>query len=166
MSINNKPKHCSVTKMNIIPLLIQYNSFQVLKNFSVGRVIYIKATAPSGRDIQIDLYLLSPQYTKSKYWWPGVSLIIHTRLRATTPGVNQTSYKGVGLVAGEQFQLTIIAQQFGFEIGVNGRHFANYTYHLPPSNNITVMLTNVPAIETIGYYPSAQTQHCRATPCT
>ena len=59
---------------------------------------------------------------------------------------------GMPFVAGEQFQLTIVAQQFGFEIGVNGSHFASYAHRLPLSSHMTVMLTNVPAIETIQYY--------------
>ena len=54
--------------------------------------------------------------------------------------------------AGESFEMTIVAQQFGFEIGVNGGHFASYDYRTPLPRHMTVMLTNVPAIENIEYY--------------
>ena len=92
---------------------------------------------------------------------------------ATPPSVTRTSYgpmdwsshghtcgavdagksdREMPFEAGKPFELTIVAQQFGFEIGVNGSHFASYTYRLPLSSHMTVMLTNVPAIETIEYH--------------
>ena len=50
------------------------------------------------------------------------------------------------------FEVVIVAQQFGFEIGVNGTHFATYEYRMPLAKDMTVMLTGVPSIETIQYY--------------
>ena len=140
-----------------------YISLQVLKHFSVGRVIYIKATAPSSGDFKIELLPYLPKDIECQ--WSKVSLVFHAKFSATPPGVTRTSYGvtcggeetgesdgGMPFDAGEQFQVTIVAQQFGFEIGVNGSHFASYTYRLPLSSHMTVMLTNVPAIETIEYH--------------
>ena len=138
-------------------------TIQVLKHFSVGRIVYIKATAPTSGDFKIDLIPLLPQEMNCR--WPKVSLVLHSRFSATPPAVTRTSYGptcggvelgetegGMPFVAGEPFQVTIVAQQFGFEVGVNGSHFASYTYRLPLSSHMTVMLTNVPSIETIEYH--------------
>ena len=133
----------------------------MLKQFSVGSVIYINATAPSSGDFKIDLLPLLPKDMELK-WPTKVSLTLDSKFGATPPGVTRNSSGcgvevaesdgGMPFVAGEQFQVTMVAQQFGFEIGVNGRHFASYAHRLPLSSHMIVMLTNVPAIEAIELY--------------
>jgi hypothetical protein len=53
---------------------------------------------------------------------------------------------------GQPFTVMVVAQLFGFEVAVNGKHFIHYRYRLPLANNMVVMLNNVPYIQKIEYF--------------
>ncbi len=129
----------------------------------MGRVVYIKATAPSSGDFKIDLLPMLPREMNCQ--WNKVSLVLHAKFSSNPQAVTRNTYGplcngvelgetsgGMPFIAGEPFEMLIVAQQFGFEIGVNGSHFASYDYRTALSRDMTIMLTNVLNIENIEYY--------------
>ena len=92
-------------------------------------------------------------------------MVLHAQFDAAPQVVSRNTYGptcgrlelgedegGMPFLPNAPFEVVIVAQQFGFEVGVNGTHFATYEHRMPLAKDMTVMLTNVPSIETIQYY--------------
>ncbi len=129
----------------------------------MGRVVYIRAKAPRNGDFKIDLLPMLPREMNCQ--WQKVSLVLHAKFSSSPQAVTRNTYGplcngvelgetsgGMPFTAGERFEMVIVAQQFGFEIGVNGKHFVSYDYRTALSRDMTIMLTNVPSIGHIEYY--------------
>ena len=59
---------------------------------------------------------------------------------------------GMPFSPGQPFTVMVVAQMYGFEVAVNGKHFTTYRYREPLFRNMVVMLTSVPYIQKIEYF--------------
>lgn len=123
-----------------------------LPYYKPGRVIYIYGKAPSTGIAEFDLY---PQN------YEGINLrltidaenyhvlrnsYVHDKwLTAETEGYS-------GILPGRFFSITIICQMYGFEIAVNGYHFATYYHRIPFYKNMWIGLNHDIYVTPFEYY--------------
>ena len=136
------------------------HTLQYLPSYSVGRVVYVHAVAPSNGIFSIDLVSSAPD----KYNLNNIPLRIAVDLDENHVTLSHkdkdNKEKGSDQKAGsmpfcegEAFRMMLFVQTEGFEIGVNGMHFDFFKYRTCTSfNNMSVQLVNVTAIQKIDYY--------------
>ena len=59
---------------------------------------------------------------------------------------------GMPFSPGQPFVVTVVAQADSFEVGVNGNHFTNYKYRVPPITEASITVAGLPLIQKIEYY--------------
>lgn len=59
---------------------------------------------------------------------------------------------GMPFSPGQPFVVAVVAQEGGFEVGVNGSHFTQYKYRVPPIKEMCIVVAGLPLIQKIEYY--------------
>lgn len=119
----------------------------LILSYQPGNVIYVHGVAPSNGEFSIHLYSTDPQ----KFTVPmaadialsmkpllNESSVILNSLIGGRWGVPQME-KGSPFEPSKPFVVAITWQLYGYEIAINGVHFASYNHRLPFTFNSTIM---------------------------
>lgn len=125
-------------------------------------MIYIQGKSPETGRFSIDLLTCDP-YETCAHGRKDIALHINSQFDTTPPVVVRNTYTngrweheetsgGMPLKAGETFVVAITWQLYGFEIAMNGWHFAKYSPHrLPTTEVMTLLIQGVPCIDKMKY---------------
>ena len=133
---------------------------RILEYFLPGNTIYMFGYAPPNGHFMIDL---RPHYEEGEYSLGEaicLRLIVHMDSYHIT---FQTSAHGIdwffqedscysGLLAGRYFIMSIITQTYGYEIEINGYHFATYYHRIPYTETMWINVDQHVRLEPIEYY--------------
>ena len=132
---------------------------QVLSHFGIGKVVYISGKAPNTcTNFSIDFIPTQPSnyredniHLRLKVQLEQPQVVVRNTLTENSWGVEERD-GGMPFSPGQPFTVMVVAQQFGFEVAVNGNHFTTYRYRQTPISTMVVMLTGVPFIQKIEYF--------------
>ena len=127
-----------------------------------GRVLYVEGTAPDEDRFAVDIFNYKPWEIVS--WEMGNDIALHINPRfnedphvivrnTCTKGQWEEEERGGGMPIrpGENFIVAVTWQQYGFEIAVNGWHFATYKYRHPISEMMIMLLWGLSFVKRMKY---------------